>query len=192
MRLAILASVFMALGSSSGSAAALFAFQETGGGVVGTLSGGLDLTGAAPAGRHGQTPGIIPQEAFVSTDASDGVSLDGYLVSGPLQFGTGASSFTGGVASGDSIGLMSSGPYMLLGLHRDYDGGELSATLSFLGESFSSIGAIPGDYVYVLPSQDTLTIRFRNPEPIPLPASLPLLASALAFAGFARRLGPRR
>ena len=188
MRLAILATVFMALGSSSGSAAALFAFQEIGGGVVGTLSGELDLAGAAPVGGGAQNPGIIPQEAFVSTDASDGVSLDSYLVSGPSQFGTGASFFTGGVASGDSIGLISSGPFMVLNLHPDYDGGELSATLSFSGETLSSLGAIPGDYVYFLPSQDTLTIRFRNPEPIPLPASLPLLAGALAFAGIGRRL----
>ena len=49
-----------------------------------------------------------------------------------------------------------------------------------------SIGATVSDHVYTLNSSDAITLRFANA--VPLPASLPLTAAALAALVLVRRL----
>ena len=175
-----------ALATGSASASVLFSFDESGGNVVGTLSGSLDLTGATSSATSVSSSNEIwPFRAIVVSGIASASSLDGYTVTGPYAFGSNlitlASSSTG------SAFFLS--PYFnIVGLPQGYSSGaDLSGTLSFAGATFASLDITPGDYVYTLP-HDSITLRFGSAA-TPLPAALPLFASGLGGLGL---LGWRR
>jgi hypothetical protein len=168
----------------SAPAAVLFSFDETGGGVVGTISGSVDLTGAIFRGIHmPETAYVLPEFGRVSTGESLEV-MNSYEASGPLSFGPGelpgtlATSTTGSklIVSGGGVSVVES-----------YAGEALAGTLTFAGATFASLGITPGEYVITLPN-DTVTLRFGPASTvIPLPATLPLVLGALGLTVFAAR-----
>ncbi len=87
----IVASIFLLLASVSAShAAVMWNYVETGGDVVGTFSGTLDLTGMTFGGTGvpGAVPSIGPATAFVFNH--DGVSpIDLYFGLVNIPFGPG-------------------------------------------------------------------------------------------------------
>jgi hypothetical protein len=172
----------LSLLAGSAPAAVLISFGETGGGVVGTLSGSLDLTGAIFRQVHiPMVPFVVPELGRVSTGDSPLKPMNSYEAFGP-SFGPGAetlaTSTTGSAFLTDSLGVS---------VVEGYAGEALTGTLAFAGATFASLGIVPGEYVYTLPN-DTVTLRFGPATTvIPLPASLPLLLGGLGLAVAVRR-----
>ena len=171
-----------AVSIGAAEAAAVSAFKETGGGVVGKLSGSLNLTGLLFGFDGSVTTGsIVPQNADLVTAPG---ALDVYSgLTGPLTFGAGLLTDATST-SGDAFGVL--GATGLLGVPDGYVSGEaLSGTTSFAGATLASLGVVPGIYVFNLPN-DSVTVSFA---PIPLPAGLPLLTMGLGFLALIRRRG---
>ena len=77
-----------ALAGGSASASVLFAFDESGGDVVGTLSGSLDLTGTTPGTYSPLSSNEVwPLNAIIESGVASGSTLDSYTVIGPAGFG---------------------------------------------------------------------------------------------------------
>lgn len=174
------------LGAGQASAAAVFLFQEQGGDVVGTLSGSLSLGTAGFPGAFTNGTLIGPSDGELLSATTGGTTTDGYVVSGPASFGAGPG---GAPDSRSGLAMHLLGSFGLLYLDASYSSGDpLSGGMVFTGTDFTTLGITPGDYVYVLRSQDTLTLRFvSTPAAVPAPASLPILAGALGMLGFAMR-----
>ena len=182
MRSCIAAAVIAVCATGSADAAVLFAFEETGGDVVGTLSGSADLTGLSFF-FDGQVPG-----GYVDPELADLVSGPGALdvyagMAGPAAFGAGGLT-NASSSAGHAFGVL--GATGFLGVPDGYaSGATLDATTVFAGHTFASLGIMPGTYVYNW-SSDSVTVRF-GPAPIPLPAGLPLLAGGLGLLAWFRR-----
>jgi hypothetical protein len=155
--------------------------QETGGNVVFTFSGSVDLSGlGAPDGTAGSTSGINPAlGAFIFSSVS----------SDPLDTWTGYSfpSYgAGGVQLADSASVPTGfgfGTFARLVIEDSYiSGTSISGSMTFDSETFASLGLTLGTYVASLPS-DTVTLVI-GPSQIPEPASIGLLGLALAGLGF--------
>lgn len=165
-------------------AAVLVAFEETGGDIVGTVSGSLDLTGATFITTDvGTVAALAPTLAgFAGIGTAD--TYTG--LSGPSTFGTGATVL--GTGTGDVFGI--NGNAGAFAVPTGYTSGEsLGGVITFLGTTFSDLGIIPGNYVFTL-KNDTVTARFGPATAVvPLPTTLPLLLGALGlvFAATRRR-----
>jgi len=176
-------SLFAITATQPASASLVFSFVESGGNVIGTLSGTLNLAGMSAIGSGTNNPnGIIPDLAIISSWAG---SFDAYAVVGPTSFGTGSSYAYINATSQTGSTFILEGAFGEAMLPSSYTGGALSATLTFDGATFASLGITPDTYVYTLPN-DTITVQF---SPTPLPATLPLFASGLGLLGL---LGWRR
>lgn len=181
-----LAAGALALSLSAGAAqsAVLFAFEETGGNVVGTLSGSLDLTGASYLRTASVGSGIVSSRGEVAIEGN----VYMYAATGPAPFGS-AFTPTFGTGVGSPFFVQGVPGRIGVGVSTVYTSGSaLSGTLTFLTASFLSLGITPGEYVYTLPN-DTVTLRFSQAQVVPLPATLPLLLGGLglAFAAARRR-----
>jgi hypothetical protein len=176
----------LSLVAAEASAAVGFSFEETGGNVVGTLSGSLDLSGAKLFDTFSAAQGAILPRFGLVTFTGAGVT---YEASGPGDFGQGLSEFT--MSSGSPFHVSPD----LIGVSSTYISAQtLAGTISFLGTDFASLGITPGTYVYTLFDMgtqdytgDTVTLRFTPGAVIPLPATLPLLLAALGLAALVTR-----
>lgn len=212
---AIVASCAIAFGSQA-NAGVLFAFEETGDGVVGTLSGSLDLSTAnyLTTTSYPTLGGFIgPASGFLGTVTSGG-SVDFYEIVDRVSFGTGGI-VTNGTPTGDFFTLDGIQGLDAVGLPVGYQSNDpLSATLTFAGATFASLGITPGTYVMdlaVAPPGDpvidvalapegsvfvvdpstfdnSITLVFGEIDSvIPLPAGLPLLLAGLGGLALLRR-----
>lgn len=171
--------------AASAQAALLMSFQEVGSDVIGTMSGSLNLSGMSAT--TGFTSSVIGAEtsAGIFGTGPIGSVLTRYIgqISGPASFGIGGN-VSADSTTGDAV-------FFYATLHAFWvpdtyiSGDALSGSLTFLNDSFTSLGATAGDHVYTLTSGDTITVRFANA--VPLPASLPLSAAALAALALVRR-----
>jgi hypothetical protein len=97
-----------------------------------------------------------------------------------VSFGFGQAFATPSAGAGDVFGVLVDA----LILPQGYiSGAPLSATDTYAGQTFSSLGLDPGTYVYTWRG-DTLTVRVgtgAEPVPVPEPVTLPL--AALGGAG---------
>jgi hypothetical protein len=155
---AIAAALLVAfLASGTTNAGVVINVYQSGGNVVASASGSLDLTGLTDLGS-GYTfdPGITPNDADVLTTAAGSESpfvagvefYTGY--SGPASLGpggpTGASS-----ESGDALGInvILNGTTPVLVVPLGYASGTpLSATDTFDGTTIAGMGLTPGIYNY--------------------------------------------
>jgi hypothetical protein len=169
--------------------------QETTQGVVATGSGAIDLTGLEFA-DSGVLPGaaqLNPSAAVIA--AGPTLSLDGVVeyngFTGPTSFGSGVDRVADD-GSGDLVDIC--GACNDLFVPRFYvSDTPLSGTSTYAGQTFGSLGVTPGTYKWTwgTAADQSFTLEIAEPSvtPVPLPATLPLLATGLGALGL---LGWRR
>jgi hypothetical protein len=176
--------VAAALGAAPASSAVLFEFAESGGDVVVTLSGSLNLTdltivdGGTFTGSDFITPtfpSIIAAEVG-SSDVSKSEFVGGLDPFGSSGFQA-ADSYSGDLTGANSTNFFFADSYV--------SEAALNGTMTFLSATFASLALFEGDTVGVLANGETVTIRIGTEAAVPVPASLPLLASGFSLLGFA-------
>jgi len=164
---ALCVAVFCCLSTAPYARAELTIYaQETGGDVVLTFLGSMNMTGADPDGDFGPETRFEPMIGVIEawqTD-SDVVRLD---LDAAVPFGTGGDQDDVGVGSGDNIALFESEFF----LDDTYvSGSPLNATLTFAGTDFATLGVddMAGPYVWTVTGNgDTITMVFTAPpEPV--------------------------
>ncbi len=179
-----------ALASQTGHAAMIIIAEETGGDVVFTYSGDVDITGATAEGPASAIAfaGVIPNISVLGN--TDGASdIDAYNLSGPTSIGSGtqtnASSFTGNLF----VVQMNLTQVRLADGYVDET--FISGSFTFTGTDLATLGIDDStDYVWtVIGSGDTITLTFLVP-PVPEPSTLTFTALGLVGMGWLGR--PRR
>ena len=129
-----------------------FLLREVGADVVMTYSGRLDLTGATfvRSGTYsGIATGVVNPTSGGILGSAASKSYEGYAVLPRASYGSGGSTF-GDTHSGDVAGLdkQISPAQDFVAVPASYvSRAPLSGEVTFLGETFASIGLTPGTYV---------------------------------------------
>ena len=187
----IAAAATAALVAGGAQAAALLQFEQTTNGVLATLSGSFDLTGATDLGGggfSGANGSIVPAlEWIVFREGAAPMGFgQSYAVTGPARIPFTQPGDATPVSSGD-LGLFLQVNNGVLALTDTIvSGASLSGSVLFGGGTFASLGATSGDSVYTLANGETFTVRV-GAVPVPLPAGLPLLALGLGGLAAVRR-----
>jgi hypothetical protein len=159
--------------------------------VVATGGGTIDTAGLSPFLNALPKSRVDPSSALIITGPADLTSADSYRgIIGPTSFGSGDDR-TANSGSGDLVGI--DGTFLVLLVPDGYDSGDpLSNTATYDNTTFSSLGVIPGTYVWTWgtgPNADSFTLIIA--AAVPEPASAALLGAALAgllLAGTIRRI----
>ena len=173
---------------------------ETGGGVLGTAVGSVDLTGLNVADGSTRPRSLFPRlgqfvfgpAALTTTDQHDQ-----YFVppsagrSGPDSFG--GDTFTAATSgTGDFVGFFPNfGNFNVLVPEGYASGGAIAGTATFAGEDFASLDVTPGTYVWEF-GANTITLTAGAPAPVPEPSAAALMALACGAWGARRRRARRR
>jgi|GEM_PF-1226301 len=150
----------------------VFAFAEVPEGVIGTLSGSLDLADTVSGNTNGLSAigaRINPPFPFISTGSAEGINVDSYRLSSAPVFGPGE-------ASSDTLTFASMFDGDFFALTAEFTGGDLdfvpvallpegyvsgtalSASMLFADATFDSLGISPGTYVYPLLQDPPITL----------------------------------
>jgi len=160
--------------------------EQVGRNVVATGSGPIDLTGLSSAGPGLSGARVSPDGAEIITGP---VGSEGLLRSdlytgytGPTSFGSGGEAIPNTNGSGDIVGIGMFGIDLVV--PSGYvSGSPLSDTATYINQTFASLGAIPGTYLWTWgsgASDDTFTLQIGPVAAVPEPSSLLLLGIALA------------
>lgn len=174
---------------TSAQAAFVMTLTEQGGNVAVNGSGTIDLAGLSFSTLLLVVNGnMVPSAGSISTVPAPTTFADGYTgFSGPASFGPGAATSDNG-GSGDAVGIFEA---TLLVVPQGYaSGNSLSDSATYDNQTFASLGAVPGSYVWKWGSgadADSFTLDIAAPA-VPEPSAALLLALPLGVAGlFAAR-----
>jgi len=168
------------LSAAPAQAAYIVTLAQVGSNVVATGSGTLDTAGLGSVGGSSDFAQIDPSTGEIITGPALPASppIDIYTgVIGPASFGT--ERFTSASSgSGNIVGINASANFLFV--PSGYvSGGALADSATYDNQTFSSLGATPGTYVYRLDSNgDTFTVQI-GAAPVLEPASLVLLGTGL-------------
>jgi len=170
-------------------AAILVNATESGGNVIFTGTGSLNINDSTLFITSSASPGIVPSSGYL-TFGTLGITQV-YLASGPSNFGS--SSFRSQAGTGNLFGIYGGShrgaPEILV--PRGYTSGTiLNGTQTFTGKTFASLGLTTGSYVWNLTgSNDTFTLNIGVPAAVPEPLTILGAMTAAGFgAGFKRKL----
>lgn len=163
-------------------------FFESGGNVVASGSGSLNLGALSPAGSGPLSPGVIASAGLVFTGTAG--TVDAYLgISGPPAFG-GGGPVGANAGSGDMVGLDSTMPGFVFAPAGYVSGAALTSSATWTATSLASLGLTPGTYLWTWgtgPTADSFTVHIGIPPPASIPtlSEWGLLVLAVLMAGWA-------
>lgn len=173
----ILVAALFALIAAHAQAGIIVTTAQVGPSVVFSFSGTLDLAGTTPISSSNTSELITPSSGGVLFGIRNG--LDSYTgIPDFPAFGTTA--VHNGTGSGDTLQLYTANG---IGVPGGYSGGFISGALSVPG-TFASLGLTDGVYTRTLPSLDTVQMTIDSNAVVPVPATLPVLAALVGFAGW--------
>ncbi len=172
---------------------------ESGGHVIFTATGQLDINGANRlADSLSYAPGIWPNGgggAAWYLALGPGTAVDNYeITSGDGAFGPSIVWLTR-PGSGDPFLIFGAGGAPRVGVPSGYvSNAPILATNQFNGYDFASLGVTPGTYTYGIP-QDTIVLNIggaaSNHTPIPAPGAFALVTLGLLTSSrYRKRLTP--
>jgi PEP-CTERM motif len=170
------------------NAALIINMTESNGMVTVDIDGSLDLSGATLAVINGKTNGVIPNGLWYIASGSGSAEVSGYLLTSfDGSFGDSQSFIQPDMTSGDDVGIFQNAGNSIVFVPNGYvSGSSISSSMTFAGQTISSLGATLGTYNYAIPD-DTITL---NISIVPEPSSALLLG--LAASGLVvRRRGIR-
>jgi len=186
-----LAALLVASGVSQASA--IITVVETGGNVIVSGAGTLNLTSLTFSNDREGAGGFINASLGLVRTGNRGdpfgptpETWDDYVgITGPTSFGLGGpEGSSNGNGTGDIFGVYGGNTVPLLVVPDGYvSGSALSGGMTYFGETIAALGMMPGAYVWTLPN-DTLTL---NVGVVPIPAAVWLFGSALGLLGWMRR-----
>ena len=189
----LLACAFASLALPASAKASLtIDFIQSGGNVVATASGEINLAALTFVNTEQSTSFVDPTDTIitlVATSGGDVYSNGAAGFSGPASWGPGGPSFAPS-SSGDPIGLIA-GSFGEILVPQGYTSGEsISGTATWKGETYSSLGLDAGTYTYTWgtgPTADSFTLQVGGSATVPEPATIWLAAiGATGFAAHAR------
>jgi hypothetical protein len=185
LRLALVIAFMFAGFAPSAQGAAIVNAVETGGDVVFTASGDLNLeawtfsTILEDFGRIQPNTGVFRVGPVSSVEGDFYIAPNDFL--GPSNFGTGASA-NGTSGSGGLLGLIPGGQSLLV--PRQYNSGDpLSSSTTYSGQTFASLGLDVGSFTWTWGSESTVDSLTLNIVPEPSTATL----MTLGLIGLAAR-----
>ena len=149
----------------AGGAEASFTIDisQTGGNVVATGNGSVDLTDLSPSFGGNDNAQVIPDEGVAAVGGGDFTEYG--LVNGPASFGPGGLSRASS-NSGDLVGVAADHVVVPEGY---VSGTALSSSATWVGATLDSLGLTAGTYTYTWgsgPDADSLTLHIiAVPEP---------------------------
>ena len=181
---------------AAASAGMIVNIVESGGDVVASASGSLDVSALLKI-----SPDHVSNDIFVDPDTARlflGVAgpqeTDRYRMPiGPQALGPGTSSTLASFSSGDRFGIVGDAlTDSELWLPDGYVSGTgLSSSATFSGNTIAGLGLTEGTYSYTWgsgASADFVTINIGSSAPVPEPSSLALLGmGGLTIIGYGRR-----
>jgi len=174
---------------SSAQAAVLITAQETGGNVLFSYSGTLNLSGYSSS-SNGPVggPGIDPSQALIVFDSGTFSIYSYNSIGGPSSFGSGDGASPSSTTN-NQFGIQpgSGDIYVPTGYSS---GGSLSGSMTFNSATFASLGITPGSYTWTIPNDSiTLTVSTSVPEPLNI---LGVTASLVLFGTVSTALKKRK
>jgi hypothetical protein len=180
--------LLMLASQATSKAGVIVSMQQVGGHVVATGSGAIDTTNLTLIGNTNNAALVwagFPLGSFAVVGGTTTVSEDVYSgIAGPSSFGSGGQFFAMS-GSGNVFGVVADN---VLDLPAGYiSGSPLSATSTWSGASFSSLGLTAGSYTWTWGTgahADSFTLDI-GAAPVPEPSALALIGMATgSFAGY--------